>query len=54
MTLVHFAAPALWDEYRDTLPRALAEAGVTVLTPSTTLAALRAGYLPSVHPSAGA
>ena len=29
MTLVHFAAPALWDEYRDTLPRALAEAGVT-------------------------
>jgi len=29
MTLVHFAAPSLWDEYRDTLPRALAEAGVT-------------------------
>lgn len=27
--------------------------GVTVLTPSATLAALRAGYLPIVHPSAG-
>ena len=28
MTRILFAAPALWDEYRDTLPRALAEVGV--------------------------
>lgn len=29
MTLVHFAAPTLWDEYRDTLPLALRDVGVT-------------------------
>ena len=28
MTRILFAAPALWDEYRDTLPRALVEVGV--------------------------
>ena len=28
MTLIHFAAPALWDDYRDTLPRALHDAGI--------------------------
>ncbi|WP_435257841.1 2-hydroxyacid dehydrogenase [Thioclava sp. FR2] len=29
MTTVLFAAPSLWDEYRDVLPKALTEAGVT-------------------------
>ena len=29
MTNVLFAAPSLWDEYRDVLPQALTEAGVT-------------------------
>lgn len=29
MPLILFAAPALWPEYRDTLPAALAEAGIT-------------------------
>ncbi len=30
MPNVYFAAPALWDEYRDALPAALAEAGLAV------------------------
>jgi glyoxylate/hydroxypyruvate reductase len=30
MPLVYFAAPALWDEYKDELPAALAEAGLAV------------------------
>jgi glyoxylate/hydroxypyruvate reductase len=30
MPHVYFAAPALWEEYREALPRALAEAGLTV------------------------
>jgi len=29
MPLILFAAPALWDEYRDPLPAALSEAGIT-------------------------
>lgn len=28
MPLIYFAAPALWEEYRDTLPRALTHAGI--------------------------
>lgn len=31
MTTVLFAAPALWDEYKDALPQALAEAGVAAI-----------------------
>ena len=32
MPLILFAAPALWPEYRDTLPQALTEAGIALFT----------------------
>ncbi|MFZ1468048.1 MAG: NAD(P)-dependent oxidoreductase [Paracoccaceae bacterium] len=35
MPTILFAAPALWDEYRDDLPRALAEVGVTATLTTT-------------------